>query len=142
LRYAARTVLRACCSVCCSVLQYVAVRCSVLQRAAVCCPQRVCALANAMLSDTATHITIHGNTVQHTAAHCHTLPHTLHQIAPHCNKLQHTATYCTAMTSTRNSISQRFDNTLQITATRVAVHFLSRVRAHKIAKQRDKRQQE
>ena len=69
-------------TMCCSVLQCVAVCCSVLQCVAL--------------------TTYHGThwQMQHTATHCNTLQHTV----THCNTRQHTATYCNTLQYTDTSV--------------------------------------
>jgi len=100
-----------CCTVCCSMLQHVAVCCSVLLCvlqfvaecvAVVCCSSvlkqcvaddRLDYLYTNTLQHSMQHTATLCNTLQHTATHCNTLQHN----ATHCNTLQRTATHCNTL---------------------------------------------
>ena len=107
-------------TLCCSVLQCVAVCCSVSQCVAVCCSvvQRVatilpvsCHISHISISNTLQHIATQCSTLQHALKHCNPLQPTAHgyshgvhpqdikgtilqRAAARCNTLQHTATHC------------------------------------------------
>ena len=104
-----------CIAVCCSVLKSahaigkrtdwrVAVCCSMLQFVAVCCSALQCVAMCWSVCIKSSYQLIRGLIdswgltphLQHTATHCNTLQHT----APHCNTLQHTATHCNTLPHT------------------------------------------
>jgi len=85
-------------TVCCSVLQCVAVSCSVLQRIAKYCNVLQCAAVETLVSLVAS---IRVQWLSCTACPLLYTLHTLQYTATHCNALQRTATHCQTLQMTQ-----------------------------------------